>query len=134
MELPDAPAHHAKNSSSHRGHGGSRRNAGRKSDTHIKPETVIDYDEARARNESIKADLNTLEFKIKSSEYVARNGVRQASATALASLAQTLRSVPDNLERKLGITPEVAEEVGRQIDAALQDLANEFEIMCGDDE
>lgn len=44
-------------------------------------------------------------------------------------MAQTLRSVPDNLERKLGVSPEVALEVGILIDAALNDVAAKFEEM-----
>ena len=53
--------------------------------------------------------------------------MQQAAATALANLSQTLRSVPDNLERKLGLAPDVAQEVGYLIDAALNEVANAFE-------
>lgn len=102
---------------------------GRKPNSYVKPLSVQDYDAAKARNELAKAELNELEVKIKTSEYGSRAAYRQASATALASLAQTLRSVPDNLERRLGVSPEVAQEVGNQIDAALDDLASEFEMM-----
>lgn len=55
--------------------------------------------------------------------------MQEATATALSALAQTLRSVPDNLERKLGVSPELALEVGIQIDAALNDVAAKFEEM-----
>jgi len=109
-------------------HGGARVNSGRVSG-YTKTEEVKDYDKARARNEAAKAELNELEVKVKSSEYGSRAAYRQASATALSSLAQTLRSLPDNLERKLGISPEVAAEVGHMIDDALSDLASEFEMM-----
>lgn len=109
-------------------HGGVRPNAGRIAG-YVKPDEVKDYDKARARNESAKAELNELEVKVKSGEYGSRASYRQASATALSSLAQTLRSLPDNLERKLGIAPEVAAEVGYMIDNALSDLAVEFEMM-----
>ena len=40
-----------------------------------------------------------------------------------------MRSVPDNLERKLVLAPEVAAEVGVAIDAALNEVANQFESM-----
>lgn len=88
-----------------------------------------DFDAARARNESAKADLNELDLAIKRGEYVLRSAVQEATATALSALAQTLRSVPDNLERKLGVSPELALEVGIQIDAALNDVAAKFEEM-----
>lgn len=89
----------------------------------------LDFDAARARNESAKADLNELDLAIKRGEYVLRSAVQEATATALSALAQTLRSVPDNLERKLGVSPELALEVGIQIDAALNDVAAKFEEM-----
>jgi phage terminase Nu1 subunit (DNA packaging protein) len=111
------------------GHGGARFGAGKKPAGYIKPQEVIDFDAARARNESAKAQMNELELKIKTGEYSSRASFRQATATAMAALAQTLRSVPDNLERKLGVAPETAAEVGAQIDAALNDIANEFQMM-----
>ena len=73
--------------------------------------------------------MNELEFKIKSGEYVEREAVKQASATALAAVAQSLRSLPDTLERKLNITPEVAELIGAEIDATLDSLAEDFALM-----
>lgn len=89
----------------------------------------IDYEAARARNESAKADLNELDLAIKRGEYVPRAEVQAATATALSALSQTLRSVPDNLERTLGLSPDIAQEVGRQIDAALDDMATRFEEL-----
>jgi predicted nucleic acid-binding Zn-ribbon protein len=106
-----------------------RPGGGVKPAAYVRPEEIRDYDQAKARNETAKAELNELEVKIKTGEYGSRAAYRQAAATALASLAQTLRSVPDNLERRLGVSPEVAQEVGNQIDAALDDLASEFEMM-----
>lgn len=103
--------------------------AGRKPAGYMPPAERIDYDAARARNEAAKAALNELELKVKTGEYVARAEVRQATATALATLAQTLRSVPDNLERKKGIGPEVASEVAIQIDNALNEVASAFEVL-----
>ena len=64
----------------------------------------------------------------------AASAVRQASATALASLVQTLRSIPDNLERRLGVSPELAQAVGEMIDAALDTVADEFELMTSNAE
>lgn len=115
------------------GHGGARAGAGRKPKDYVKPTAIEDFEEARARNESAKADLNELEFKIKSGEYVARSAVIQATATAYATIAQTLRSLPDHLERRVALAPEVAEEVSRQIDEALGELAAVFERMEAND-
>ena len=109
--------------------GGARPGAGRKPADYVPSEDRLDYEAARARNEAAKADLNELELAIKRGEYVPRAEVQAATATALSALSQTLRSVPDNLERTLGITPELAQEVGVQIDAALDDVANRFEEL-----
>ena len=111
------------------GLGGARPGAGRKPADYVPSEDRLDYEAARARNESAKADLNELELAIKRGEYVPRAEVQEATATALSALSQTLRSVPDNLERTLGIAPELAQEVGAQIDAALDDVATRFEEL-----
>lgn len=115
-------------------YGGKRAGAGRKKKEVEEAADFADYGKARARHESAKATLAELDLKVKSGLYVSRDGVRQACATAMAAAAQTLRSIPDNLERKLGVSPTVAEEVGRQVDAVLNDLADEFEMMTGPDE
>ena len=109
--------------------GGARPGAGRKPADYVPSDDRLDYEAARARNESAKADLNELDLAIKRGEYVPRAEVQAATATALSALSQTLRSVPDNLERTLGLSPDIAQEVGRQIDAALDDMATRSEEL-----
>lgn len=113
------------------GHGGARRGAGRKPNDYVPTVAEVKFEDARARNEVAKAALNEFELKVKSGQYLLRTSVQQAAATAIASFAQTMRSVPDNLERTLGVSPEVAEAVSRAIDSALEDLASEFKMMAG---
>lgn len=110
-------------------HGGARKGAGRKPADYVPTQEKVDFDVARARNELAKAELNELELAIKRGEYVERIAIREMASTAMATMAQTLRSVPDNLERKLGVSPEVALEVGMLLDNALNDIANAFEEM-----
>jgi phage terminase Nu1 subunit (DNA packaging protein) len=110
-------------------HGGARAGAGRKPADYVKPQEIQDFESARARNEAAKADLNELEYKIKSGEYVEREAVKQASATALATLAQALRSLPDTLERRLNVSPEITELIGAEIDACLESLSEDFALM-----
>jgi phage terminase Nu1 subunit (DNA packaging protein) len=114
-------------------HGGARANAGRKPAGYEKPQEIVDFDRERARNEKAKADLNELEYKIKSGEYVPRAAVQQAAATMLASIAQTLRSIPDTLERRVNLSPDVAEVVGLEIDSVLEGLGEELRMLAGDD-
>lgn len=80
--------------------GGARPGAGRKPAGYQKPDEAVSFDKAKARKETALADLHELDFKVKSGQYVSRIEVKQASATAMAHLAQTIRSIPDTLERK----------------------------------
>lgn len=115
------------------GHGGARRGAGAKPAGYERSTDECDIDAAKARNESIKADLNELKFKVESGKYVLRASMQQASATIVASFTQTMRCVADNLERTKGIAPDIAEAIGVAIDAGLNDLADEFRMLCDED-
>lgn len=110
------------------GHGGYRPGAGRKRREleEAVAEDHIDYAKARARNEAAKASLNELDLQIKSKEFLPRTAFIQATATAIATFAQTCRTLPDALERK-GVPPDVCEKVMHTIDAAMADLAAELE-------
>ena len=113
------------------GHGGARPNSGPKPAGYVKPPEGQDYDKAKARNEAAKAGLNELELKIKSNEYLSRTAYREASATLLAELAQGLRSLPDTLERKFGLSPEALLHVEKTIDEAMQGVADGLELFAG---
>ena len=113
------------------GHGGARPNSGPKPAGYVKPPEGQDYDKAKARNEAAKAGLNELELKIKSGEYLSRTAYREASATLLAELAQGLRSLPDTLERKFGLSPEALLHVEKTIDEAMQGVADGLELFAG---
>lgn len=115
------------------GHGGVRPNSGRKTADYERPVERVDYEAARARHEAAKADNAELEFKIKSGQWVERAVVRQVQATAYATISQTLRSVPDNLERR-GVPVDICERVGLYLDDALNDLADAFEMLAGEEE
>ncbi len=87
-----------------------------------------DYERARARKESALADKYELEVKIQSGEYVARSAVKQASATVLATIAQTLRSISDNLERR-GVPADVCVLVDATVSEVLSDASKDLEIL-----
>lgn len=113
------------------GHGGMRAGAGRKPEGYEKPEDLKELDKQKARHEGLKADLAELGLRQKRGELVERSAVQTAAATALQTLAQALRSIPDALERELGIAPDVGERIGAMIDGALDDCATTFEMMSG---
>lgn len=110
-------------------HGGSRPGAGRKTADHVPTEEKTSYDKEKALHEKSKRERSELAFKIESGTVVSRLAVQEASATAFAMAAQSFRSLPDNLERKLHLPPEVTEEIERTIDAVLSDLSSALEMM-----
>ena len=111
--------------------GGARANAGRKSaaveagsaDAHIL------YSKAKAKKMAFDAQIAELEYKTRSGEYLPRAEYRQATTMALSAIAQTLRSIPDNLERTLGVSPEIAESIEMMIDEALLGLSEDLERL-----
>lgn len=112
------------------GHGGAREGAGGAG--RVAPERAaarLDFETERARHEKIKADEREFEFGIKQGEYLPRVAQQTAAATALAILTQSLRSIPDNLERSLGLGPETVEQVAIEIDNALAEVALAFKAM-----
>lgn len=117
--------------------GGARPGAGRKvggpKNTKEIQDIHEDFSAARAKKETWLAEQAELNYKVAAGQYVPRTDVQQAAATAFAAIAQTLRSIPDNLERKLGLSPEVAEEVSRLIDDAMEELSADLEKMCEKD-
>ena len=118
--------------------GGRREGAGRKGkafEDKVREELEaggeVEYSVSRARKEAWTAKTVELDYRIKEGEYVKREAVREACATAFASIAQTLRSIPDLLERREGVSPETCETVSKTIDDALNNLAEEFELFGG---
>lgn len=56
--------------------------------------------------------------------------VERVCAEAFAALAQDIRAVPDLLERRHAISPEIAAAVERALDAALASLASRMEKLA----
>jgi len=111
------------------GHGGARPNSGPKPyPGYGKSDDSKKLDAAKARKEAALADMHELDYKIKSGEFVSRVAVRQASATVISALAQTMRSLSDNLERR-GIPPAVCAQVDSAVNETLADAARDLEMM-----
>jgi hypothetical protein len=122
-----APAPKAK----HPNHGGSRKNSGQKSKV-VRDSTEdshVAYARARADHERLKAQLAEHELNVKSGKYVSREDVQRVSSVAFATVAQALRSIPDNLERRLGLSPNVTSQVSGVIDEAMDGLSLKLEEM-----
>jgi hypothetical protein len=111
------------------GHGGAREGSGRKPEGYEPPEGRADYERERADHERVKREQREFALARERGEYLPREAYRQASATALSILTQSLRSIPDNIERTLALSPEVVEAVALQVDAALAECAQAFKAM-----
>ena len=109
--------------------GGARPGAGRKPAGYELSEDRADYEAERALHEKSKRERSELQYKIDSGQVVSRLAVQEASATAFAITAQSLRSLPVNLERKLGLSPAIAEQIEQTIDAVLTELSAALEAM-----
>ncbi len=75
------------------------------------------------------AKLRELELERRRGAVLPRDDVRTASAQAFALVASSMRAIPDNLERRLGVSPAVAEEVSILIDDAMANLADDLERL-----
>lgn len=92
---------------------------------------LADFNQARARHEHFKALLAEQEHAKRAGELLDRAQVEQAAATVLATVAQTLRSIPDNLERVAGLSPEQAEAAERIIDSLCLSLHDKLKELGG---
>lgn len=108
---------------------GDKSRVGRKSNEVREDAAYIDYGIAKARRESALADIAEMDAAEKAGELVDRQMVRDATATAFATVAQNLRSIPDALERRLALAPEVVEAVETMIDEILDGLANDMKKL-----
>lgn len=112
------------------GWGGRREGAGAKPPGHEPSAERVDFEKERAEHERVKRAQREFKLAVEMGLYVERENVRQAAATALAVLTQALRSLPDNLERASGLTPEQAEAAALAVDAALTECATAFRAMA----
>lgn len=111
-------------------HGGAREGSGKKPGGYVKPQEAVDFDKAKVRTEVAKAQKLERENMVAEGLLVARAAVQQAAATAYAALAQSLRSIPDELERQ-GIPGDVCRKVEAIIDETMSGHASQMELMAG---
>ncbi len=119
------------------GHGGRREGAGRPPGQAVggdplRGQARVDFDVEKALHEKVKREEREFSFAVTKGEYLPRVAQQTAAATALAVLTQSLRSIPDNIERSLGLGPEAVEAIAIQIDDALAEVAAAFRTMTHD--
>lgn len=70
------------------------------------------------------------ELQIKDRELIPAPDVERAVATAFAAIAQDLRAIPDNLERRHGMDGETAQRVEEAIFEAMESLADRLSSLA----
>lgn len=110
--------------------GGARPGAGRPPGPTNKEKASADerYAVERAEHERIKREQREFALEVEKKRYVLADEVRQKATQCLAELAQTLRTVPDNLERE-GLSIDWCQKVEAVIEAAMTTAAQNMSLM-----
>ena len=58
-----------------------------------------------------------------------RDAYREATATVLAAISQSLRSLPDAIERRHSVPPKVLQEIEATIDQVLAEAAENLALF-----
>ena len=93
------------------------------------PNPYVAHKQAQADHERLKIEEREFELEVRKRLHVEVAAVQQASATAMAALAQTLRSLPDLLERRCGLQPSAVRLVGQTVDEVLASAAAALQAM-----
>lgn len=92
----------------------------------------VDQEAARARKWTAEASIRELELEEKQGSLISRDKVKDATVVILATLAQTLNSLPDQLERRCGLTPKQADEAQKAISQALASASAAMKGLSGE--
>jgi len=105
------------------GHGGKRERAGRKPKTYdddANPHAALA--EAKAKHEHYKSLMAELDYRKREGELLERRDIELLATRLHAFLAQSLRGLPDNLERQLGLSPDQVQAVQDYTDGLCVDI------------
>ena len=76
------------------------------------------------------SELRRRQLQLTDRELIPASELERCLAVAFAALAKSIRSIPDNLERRTGCSPEIAEAVERMLDAELEGLADRLATLA----
>lgn len=98
--------------------------------------TVREYNESRATREKhaavkeeIVAKKMALEFEVMQGNFLPRVSIISGMARAYSACSQGIRSIPDLLERRLGLDPMTCVRIGELLDDSLATLHVELERL-----
>lgn len=99
---------------------------GQRTDADIDPDTLPPSE----RKAWYEGESKKRELQVRDRELIPAAEVEQVIATAFAAIAQDLRAIPDNLERRHGIDPAVAEAVEAALFEAMDALADRVATLA----
>jgi len=91
----------------------------------VNPGTVDPYEllaKAKAKHEHYKSLMAELDYRKREGELLERKHVELLATRLHAFLAQSLRGLPDNLERQLGLSPDQVQAVQDYTDNLCLDI------------
>lgn len=111
--------------------GGARENSGAKGKDYVPTPEEANEKRERALHERVKREQREFNLERERGLWLRRADVQQAVATVVALMTQSMRSVPDNLERACSLTPQQAQAAQELIDNALAEMAAQFKAVAG---
>jgi hypothetical protein len=88
------------------------------------PDAAVDPDKLppNDRRAWYDSESRKRELQIKDRQLIPKPEVEQAISTAFAALAQEIKAITDNLERRFGITPEIIEAVEETLHEGMEGM------------
>nr|WP_227176143.1 DUF1441 family protein [Marinobacter sp. CA1] len=86
------------------------------------PDTMTPQD----RKAWYESESKRRELQVQDRELIPSAEVERVVATAFSAIAQGLRGLPDNIERRTGCTPEIVEAIEHTLDAEMEALADKL--------
>jgi hypothetical protein len=99
---------------------------GQRTDADVDPDTLPPSE----RKAWYEGETRKRELQVRDRELIPAAEVEQAIATAFAAIAQDMRAIPDNLERRHGIDPQTAEQVEAALLQAMDSLADRLAALA----
>lgn len=94
------------------------------------PEADPDSMEPMQRRAWYEGEVRKRDLQVKDRELIPVAEVETVVATAFAALASDIRAIPDNLERRHGVSGDVAEQVEEALNEAMDAIADRLSRMA----
>ena len=92
----------------------------------LDPETLTPSE----RKAWYESEIKRRDLQTRDRELIPADEVGRVIATSFSAIAQTIRSLPDNLERRYALPPDVVEGIERTMDDALDGLADHLSVLA----